>query len=297
MHLIKTDIERITTAAASLFCDAYQIDPDKLLDTTYCKMRLPDHAHAEYADATDFFVTGWIAAQAQTFLFDTKQVMQFLRAVDRQLSPGQIRPPFNEMVIQFSEPIPESEFLTGVHTSGRSGDEGDKVAGLVLAFPDDRGHVINVCAWFASTSVNRVALDIHSSGAIAYEPIVDGMDNAVMEQARQDKQRIVNLAMLCLAYMTTPGMIIERVSTPPAVNRKREAKGKRPLSDYYVCRWTGNADKVRSVGTGEPGTAHGFRYDVTGHFRRLPDGRTIWVRPHQRGLTHEEFRPKVYRVE
>jgi hypothetical protein len=51
-------------------------------------------------------------------------------------------------------------------------------------------------------------------------------------------------------------------------------------------------------GEGEgSGVKHGHRYDVAGHFRRLPDGRLIWVRPHQRGLAHELYVPSVRKVE
>ncbi len=297
MHLIKDDIERIMTRAASAFCDAYQIPPDRLLDTEYVRMLLPENVHAEYADAVDFFVAGWVAQRAQTFLFDTTQIKQFLRSIDRQLAPGQYQPPFNEMVIQFSEPIPEQEFLTGIHTSGRGADAEDGISGLLLAFPGDRGGVINIIAWYTSTSINRVAVGIHGDGSISYAPIVGNMDDSMREQAMRDKRRIANLGLLCLAYMVTLGMEIERVQTDERVNRKREAKGKKPLPDYYICRWVGNRDRVKGGGSGEAGTTHGFRYDVTGHFRKLPDGRLTWVRPHQRGLEHEEYKPKVYRVD
>ena len=44
------------------------------------------------------------------------------------------------------------------------------------------------------------------------------------------------------------------------------------------------------------GVKHGIRYDVRGHFRRLETGKTIWVRPHQRGLQNELYVPKTYVV-
>jgi hypothetical protein len=40
-----------------------------------------------------------------------------------------------------------------------------------------------------------------------------------------------------------------------------------------------------------------YKFDVRGHFRRLSDGRLIWVRPHQRCLAHERYIPSVRRVE
>ena len=63
----------------------------------------------------------------------------------------------------------------------------------------------------------------------------------------------------------------------------RLEKGKSPLPDYYICRL---AKGRRYATEGEPtGKYVSFRFDVVGHFRRQPDGRTIWVRPHQRGCS------------
>lgn len=43
---------------------------------------------------------------------------------------------------------------------------------------------------------------------------------------------------------------------------------------------------------------HSDRWCLPGraHFRRLPDGRLIWARPHQRGLAHELYVPSVRKV-
>jgi hypothetical protein len=135
-------------------------------------------------------------------------------------------------------------------------------------------------------------LDIKSDGVVAYNPIGGGGNEA---KAR-DKQRIANLGLLCLAYIHSPGIEVEHVEPDPAVNRKRVSKGKAELPDYYVCR----VSKRRYV-PGEAGAPSGrhvsFRFDVRGHFRRLPDGRTIWIRSHQRGVEHEFYRPKSYRVD
>ena len=101
--------------------------------------------------------------------------------------------------------------------------------------------------------------------------------------------------MLCLAYINSPGIELEKVSTPEKVNRKRAREGKRVLEDYYICAL---AKGRRHASEGEPTGRHvSFRFDVAGHFRRAPDGRTIWIRAHQRGLANERYRPKVYRVD
>lgn len=102
------------------------------------------------------------------------------------------------------------------------------------------------------------------------------------------------LAIACIGYINCENIYLEKQGeVPEAVNRKREAKGKSRLEPYYVCRIKGV--QYDNHATGE-GSKHGIRYDVRGHFRRLETGKTIWVRPHQRGLTNELYVPKVYQV-
>lgn len=314
MHLIKYDLNQICPMPAAALCEAYRIDPARIFDTAYVKSRIPVTEHSQYGDALDFMVTGYIARTAQTFVFNSAQVLQFLRAVDRVLPPGDYSPPFQDMIIQFTEPIPEKLFLTGAQPDGykhNTADEikmmseelglefkqvadsqDDTVLGLVMGFPkNDSTDVISITAYFASTAINRASANVQGDGRVTYSPMGQGM-----AAGQADKQRIFNLGMLCLAYMNTPGMFIERISTPEAINRKREAKGKRRLDDYYVCHWDRN--QVRYTGgTGQGDKSVSFRFDVIGHFRRLPDGKMTWVRPHQRGLEHETYKPKVYRVD
>lgn len=314
MHLIKHALEQICPMPAAALCEMHRIDPARLFDTAYVKSRIPVMEHSHYGDALDFLVTGHIAQSAQTFIFNSEQVLQFLRAVDRILPPGDYSPPFHEMIIQFTEPIPEKLFLAGAqpddyeyHTADEikmmaeglglelkqvADSQDDTVLGLIMGFPrNDNVDVISVTAYFASTAINRAAANVQGDGRVTYNPMGQGM-----AAGQADKQRIFNLGMLCLAYMNTPGIIIERVSTPEGINRKRESKGKRRLDDYYVCHWERN--QVRYKGSaGQGDSLVSFRFDVIGHFRRLPDGKMTWVRPHQRGLEHETYRPKVYRVD
>ena len=68
------------------------------------------------------------------------------------------------------------------------------------------------------------------------------------------------------------------------------------LEPYYVCRIRG----VQYDSAGNPageGSKHGIRYDVRGHFRRMTNGKTTWVRAHQRGLANELYIPKTYVVD
>ena len=80
---------------------------------------------------------------------------------------------------------------------------------------------------------------------------------------------------------------------PEKVNRKRAREGKKVLEDFYLCRIRKTKGETHETGQG---STHGYRYDVMGHFRRLPDGRLTWVRAHQRGVEHELYKPKVYKA-
>jgi hypothetical protein len=293
MRLIKDDITRICDLALTQFSRVSGLpDDDRLLQMDAIRPTLEPGQVAVYADAVDFYITRFIARQAQTFIFDSAQIMEFLAAVDRQLAPGDYPAPFDCMIIQFTEPIPESEFLSGLRTSGRPNDPGDSIAGLIMAVPSDGTRVANVIAWYTSTSINRAAMPLAGDGSVSQDFAYGGGGADYV----RDKQRIANLGLLCLAYINSPGIEVARVETPPAINKRRIRDGKKPLEDYYLCR----VSRERSA-AGEAGEATGrhvsFRFDVRGHFRRLPDGRTVWIRPHQRGVEHELYKPKAYRVE
>lgn len=122
-----------------------------------------------------------------------------------------------------------------------------------------------------------------------------GRTNRLTTQA--DKQRIANLALLCLAYIHSPGVETEHVQADAATNKKRAAKGKRELPDYYICRVRRTRQEGREGGSS--GKHVSLMFAVRGHFRRLEDGRTIWVRAHFRGLEHGEdsIKPKTYKVD
>jgi hypothetical protein len=295
MKLIRKDIEEVALLSLDAFCGAYNVPVKTILDYPYWSKRLPEEAMEHYAETIDFAVTGLIAHKAQTFLFDSEQVLAFLAAVDRRLPPGDYPAPFPDMVIQFSEGIDESLFTTGLRLSARKEAE-DKLLGLVIATPEEgMPPVANVVAWYSSTSINRIAIPTDGDGTVAYHPFIGTADKGLEETLRADKQRIANLALLCLAYINSPGIEVDHVTADAAVNRKRALKRKRPLPDYYICRLKRRAGESHDAAP--TGRHVSFRFDVMGHLRRLENGRTIWIPPHQRGLDHELYKPKVYKVE
>jgi hypothetical protein len=95
----------------------------------------------------------------------------------------------------------------------------------------------------------------------------------------RNKERLCNLAIACIAYINCENITLERQTVPEKVNRKLARKGKQVLEEYYLCHLRTSRGE-----TGEgSGSGHGYCYGLRGHFRRLPDGKLMWVRAHQRG--------------
>lgn len=239
--------------------------------------------------------------EAKTVLFPQEQANIFLSIANSYHDGLEYKLPFKDMVIQFDKPIPvrvgepdqvvalllrqgiitESvleetrNYLRSTGSTLRAVDavEGDNLNTLVIVFAD---HNIRKVVWTGSHTEIFETNDKKS--------ITDGWAS------------IRNLAVACVGYINCENVYLHRQGeVDPAVNRKREKKGKTPLEAYYVCRIRG----VQYLPDGReksPGSAHGFRYDVRGHFRRLDAGKVTWVRPHQRGLAHELYIPKVYAV-
>jgi hypothetical protein len=104
-----------------------------------------------------------------------------------------------------------------------------------------------------------------------------------------------NLAIACIGYINCRNIrLVQKGNTDISANRKRAKKGKRILEPYYVCEIQGV--RYDSVGR-ETGRHVSFRFDVRGFYRRLRSGQTVWVRPHQRGLAHDRYLPKDYKVD
>ena len=140
-------------------------------------------------------------------------------------------------------------------------------------------------AFFATTAVNRV----HWQGSdLAWLP---NSDRSFVE----NKRVLRNLAVACVAYMSCINLTLARVDPREKVQKRRVKEGRPPLLSYYLVE-VAAAYRHAGEGSGQ-GEQHGWRYDVMGHFRRLPSGRLIWVRPHQRGLAHDLYVPSVRVVE
>jgi hypothetical protein len=249
----------------------------------------------EQTSIIDLGVTLTVACAAKVILFATEQALALKPALDRFAEDvTEYRLPFPSVMLQFSEPIPEAALIASVEQTADMrfmGVNDDKVVALLLGQEEEEGSgttINSVSAWFAATTVNRVSWRDDQRAHLRMLPLA----GRLTEAERRNKEAIRNLAIACIAYINCENIALEKQAVAEKINRKRAREGKRVLEDYYLCRLRPGR---RDADAGE-GSGHGFRFDVRGHFRRLPDGKLTWVRAHQRGLTHELYKPKVYKA-
>lgn len=239
-----------------------------------------------------------MALHARTILFATAQALALTPALDRFTEQIlEYRLPFPYTLLQFTEPIGESQLLPyPLETDGPPdalpGE--DRILALLLSQTETAdGALLNTAgAWFQSKSVNRVTW--HDDPTVHLQ--LPGPDLPDAAHRLANKVTLRNLAIACIAYINCENIALEHHPADAKVNRSRESKGKKPFDDYYLCRLVTRREQEGGETTGA-GSGPGHRFDVRGHFRRLPGGRLTWVRPHQRGLAHELYVPSVRKVE
>jgi hypothetical protein len=205
------------------------------------------------------------------------------------------RLPFPSVMFQFSEPIPETDILAQEKYSA------DKIQAIIVT--QTESGINNASIWFESTAVNRAQWANESVTPLRIDPTAVETEDADLivtddltpaEVKIRNKEIIRLLAVAMVAYINCDNIELERQAVDEKINRKRAAKGKRPLEPYYTVKLRG----VQYAQTDSEATGRhvSFRFDVRGHFRRLENGRTIWVRAHQRGVQNELYKPKAYEV-
>jgi hypothetical protein len=312
MRLIKDDI-----------LDFYRRYDKVILEEGILASRKGDTAeerrlHAEYLD---FTATVEILKNSQTIIFPTDVMLDLFHHIDRIDTNRSLLLPFPFTAVQFTHAISEAEIMPYIEMNDwQAADPSrkDAVEGLLLADPSQdpewkRELVklkdpaqrereaaifnINFCCWFRSTSISRVAFSPISKNAqgrererITYDNIGD-----LNEEQIQNKERLIKLGYAIALFLAADNVTIQKTVQDPAVQRKRIAKGKRPLSEYHTVR----IEKVVLAGEVSPqgqGTAHGHMYPVRGHFRTYhygpkgleqpQDSRRVWVHSHFRGVNH-----------
>lgn len=307
--------------AMGFYSQIKHIDPDPKSQRKY---RLPgggERTKSEIElDITTFSVAYLHARSSQTIIFSAEQCEIFEELVEKGDIFGlEYRLPFEDMILEFTRPVTVLAF-----DDERERFDLRTVLGFLLAQKevDEEEHEKNLVALrdsdklfgFSSESPNMPTdwsksdtVVINHVGIIDKDFGIEGMawtsqfeytdiEKIAPESVVNWRMKFKALAIACIGYINCENIYLHREGeVSEAINAKRERKGKSRLEPYYICRIRGvNYDNPQATGQG---TAHGIRYDVRGHFRRLATGKTTWVRPHQRGLANELYVPKIYLVD
>jgi len=220
------------------------------------------------------------AIESKVIVFDSKQIKVFWELIlsNKFLPSVDYKLPFPDVWIQFTSNV----ILNDVGTE----------------FVHDLGNTALLLTQQES-GFNRIIMvhEEHDDEEIIWNlrtPEKMTVSQLYTEMTTAEQYRM--LAAACIAYINCENIYLHKEGeVSDAINAKRERKGKSRLEPYYVCRIRGVQYDSEGYEKGA-GVKHGIRYDVRGHFRRLETGKTIWVRPHQRGLQNELYVPKTYVV-
>jgi hypothetical protein len=266
------------------------------------------------SDYAGWWMLDQVIDPCQTIIFSAEQAEIFSEVTKDYTDLLDYRLPFSDTFIQFTRPIP----VKNINKRELGIGEGDDLVGLVLRqvvidqevqdavlsgryhFPEKSaplGSYLNIGVAIWSDFEQSLFGWVSGSTDELLSSHVDDLLSPADPRTQINRMKIGFkwLAISCIGYINCENIYLHKEGgATEAINAKRERKGKGRLDPYYVCRIRG----VQYDGNGETGTgaAHGIRYDVRGHFRRLSNGKTTWVRPHQRGLANELYVPKTYLV-
>lgn len=279
---------------------------------------MPDDPN-EYSSYLDFTVAYATADRAKTILMRADQVLALAGAFDRFMEADPAAPihraPFDNCWIQFDRPIPEREFfnvekeyqhdpaqLAAIYQTWRkmggppihnwAPDMGDCAMGILLHQHDEAGSVhTQATIYYCSTAVNRV----YWRGA--GDTIRDESLPPLEASQERNKQTIRAMALAICAYIGAVNHELTLQEAPAAIQKRRQRENRPSPPPYYTVTIRPQYRRAGEHADGSTGSKHGYMYDVRGHFRRLPDGRLIWIRPHMRGLANELYIPAARKID
>jgi hypothetical protein len=137
-----------------------------------------------------------------------------------------------------------------------------------------------------------VIFDIEDGNTIRVAAL-DGLEDAP-DDVKERGNKLVNAFYQCLIMLNHPVYEKENIIAPPAVNAKREKKGKTKLLDYIRIKMN---DAVKSAMSGS-GESRGMvrPHWRRGHIRRCHSGKIVPVQPCMVNWRGEKIEPKLYRV-
>lgn len=322
MYFLKQDVIKLGVAQRTF-------SPDILSDPTneffirhahrYPGMTVAQAKALFEQDCIDIEIMFRIGRDAQTVLFEADFVLGLGNAIGRFPTDGDLKLPFENMVIQFDKPVPETRFFEEEYIVSadeivmkqRASDQlgidslqfmtpsgEDTVLGMVVG--RDTGDHINVIAIFASMEIQRVRWKPGEGFAHHVGVDYDRHDG----KGLANKGRLIQLTTACITYMNCRNVAVERSGGPSRrLAERRAKKGMPPLPEWYICKITksyGVSKEEKDHEEAEQRQASGrhvsYMFPVAGHFRKVGDG-NIWIGSHYRGIEHagKSAPDKVYK--
>lgn len=289
-------------------------DVDVIIDKKHYHVPYINDESRLEAGALECFTMARIASKSQAIVFRSQQAEVFTKINESYVESIDYRLPFENVLLLFDSPVvTKYELRTpndfdrgnllaiGMFQKEFTRDEWfkllDKGTSGSYLMPED-GEYLQAIKGDAVVS-NQLCF-LYGDWGCEYINWLGGNKQEWLGSVDDVRKSMMllwkNLAIACIGYINCENIYLHKEGeVSEAINVKRERKGKSKLEPYYVCRIRGVQYDSDGYEKGA-GVKHGIRYDVRGHFRRLETGKTIWVRPHQRGLQNELYVPKTYVV-
>jgi hypothetical protein len=272
------------------------------------------------------------ADNTKRLIFDARQAQVFddIGKFTLDVNPGKIKPPFEHFYMELTEPILLNaqeqgyrdwlrSFIFWSHldvttiVESREIKRVEWINKLTLFFEAEDGGWVD--RTFTLTQdltplVNRLSTgidrnDAHQLGVVRGVNLPEWVGDKYAPVGFQDPAEpreitwwegcissYTSLFKWICSYMMAKSVVVEEIPLSRQIRRAAMREGRLPQPWHVV--------KV-----GGEGKEHGHRYDVIGHLRagrhKKKDGTYVegieWVESHQRGLKHELYIPKTYKVE
>jgi hypothetical protein len=249
-------------------------------------------------------------------LFDSRQASEFAKnGIQMPASAAEkIQLPFDQFYLEFTEPITlalqEPGFNEQAHALLIAAlPHGNLQVTMFLQDKSPTGEEVFVDrSWFVNPewkAFSRATL-MKEDPDPSIIPYADGNELIVAGEKPDYPDRHIGwwerviehyttLVQWIVVYMMAKS--IEIVEEPLSRSARRRLERQSIPNPWHIVRVEPRFVKRTNGSTEDVGSSHGYRYDVMGHLRFKTNGTVEWVRPHQRGLQHELYIPKVSNFE
>lgn len=225
---------------------------------------------------------------AKTIVIDSGFAIDLRGALTEFDETLDVKPPFDDIVFQFTSPLPERDFFEIEPKHWAGGD--DKIIAVIYSHvADAEGDWHNASLYFTSGEISRVKWRVgeRPEQYINYDVAREGGAN---------KPLIMGMVLGILVYLSCENVAIDRVEVPASTIRKRAKAGKAPIEDYYVT-YIRKEVAERKAAPGSSGRHVSYRFEVSAHARTYKSGKRIWIAKHERGLAYEpKAQERIYAI-